>query len=271
MFYNKYKSEILTSLGVVVPLALVALGRYFTANIVLQHFTRNWHYYVIFTVLTYVVYQYVHMRQDPLSLYRKGGNPDFRATLDLGHSLYWYMGMGAEELLRDVNIEEYFVLRRNDNRPIKSLRFLFLNPESKFFTERLKEVDPNGDIHAISHAKKSYLKTLHFSLAALPPDLVQHYEIRYYDLKPIWLLQFFDTKAAQSGIIEPEGFILSLHIPCIHSRFSNQYICRKTNSKNMFDSFYIFFEAVWNSSIPATIVGELPPTSALSDVSEKSE
>jgi len=271
MFYDRYKSEILTSLGVVVPLALVALGRYFTANIILQHFTENWYYYVILTLLAYVSYQIVRNRQHPFSLYTKGGSPDFRATLDLGHSLYWYMGMGAEELLRDVNIEEYFIQRRNSNRPIKSLRFLLLNPESRFFTERLKEVNPHGDINAIAYAKKSYLKTLHFSLAALPPDIAQGYEIRYYDEKPIWLLQFFDTEASQSAAMEPEGVILSIHIPRIHSQFSNQHICRKAHSRHMFDSFLTFFEAVWDRSRPATIVGELPPTSAPSVVSEKSE
>jgi hypothetical protein len=56
--------------------------------------------------------------------------------------------------------------------------------------------------------------------------------------------------------------ILSMHIPRIHSRFSNQYICRKQLNNQLFDSFLRFFEAVWERSEPVTIAGEFTRVSS---------
>jgi hypothetical protein len=246
-FYSEFKNEILAVIGIIVPIALAILAKLLDTNMVLGHFAQSWYFYVIATLATYALYLQLRRKTPPFSLYARGGDPNFKNTLDLGHSLYWYMGMGSEELLRDVALEEYLTRRRDSGRPIKSLRFLFLHPDSPHFIERLREVNPHGDTVAILEAKRSYLRTLRLSLASLPREVLNSCEIRYYDEKPIWLLQFFDAERKESnGQPIPTGVILSMHLRHVHARHSDQFVCRPAGDVHLFESYVSFFEAVWS-------------------------
>jgi len=259
--YRKYNNEILALLGVIAPIAIGAMESVFATNVVINHFSTNWSHYVIVSLLITIYFMYKKATNEknthPLSLY--ASEPiSFKHTLDRAYSVYWYMGMGAEEFIRDINIESYFYLRRKSARPIKELKLLFLHPDSEYFRKRIEEVNEDGDIESIITSKKGYLVALSLALNSLSKDTLHSYEIRFYSEKPVWQLQFYDDECKRGKESTPFGVFVRMHIPYVHSRHCKLYHCAK-DEHYIFEGYLDYFERVWESAMTVEeTVGELP-------------
>jgi hypothetical protein len=258
--YLKYRNEILAILGVITPFVIGALNPLFSSNVVVNHFSINWQYYVITSLLVTIYFMYRKAKTDqynqPLSLYADE-QISFRNILDHSHSVYWYLGMGAEEFLRDIDIERYFLSRRKSDRPIQELKLLFLHPDSEFFRTRISEVNEEGDVDSIITSKKGYLVALDLALNSLSKDSLNKYEIRYYSEKPVWQLQFYDVTNKKGIERTPFGVFIRMHIPFVHSKHCKLYHCAK-DDHHLFEGYLSYFDRVWKASTVSNSPGELP-------------
>lgn len=239
--YGRFRAEILLLAGAGLPFLLRWLAGASDDGVFSSHLETFAPWYFSGAFAIYAAYALWRYRSLPLRFYRKGGDPDFRTVLDSASRRYWYLGMGAEEFLRDIQIESYFSDRALNGNRIEELRILLLDPESEPFNDRLAEVHPQSEVARVAELKRAYLQTLLAGLSALSPEEVGRWEVRFYQEVPIWLLQFVDSKPELKAT---DRCIVSFHLQGRHSRDSRQLVCDDSNP-DCFDAFLKYFESQW--------------------------
>jgi phosphoglycolate phosphatase-like HAD superfamily hydrolase len=162
--------------------------------------------------------------------------------------------MSAEELQRSVSLRDYLIDRSRSGRPVRRLRFLLLHPDSKFFAQRLREVNSDSDLLDLIARKKDIIRTLHHSLRALPAGVISDYQLRFFDEFPIWLIELIDSERPQSN---PDTMELMIHLPGRHSKFSPRYVLTAEDD-SLFPSFVRYYEELWSRSQPMRPDGSFP-------------
>jgi phosphoglycolate phosphatase-like HAD superfamily hydrolase len=263
--YQKYKAELLTFLSILAPLLLATIWSRLTGSGFLTILYHNWLSFASLGLLLVLLIYSIRLHRKFSALSKRSLAPliesddkRYRDILDRTQSVYYLLGMSAEEFQRDVPLAEYFSERVRSGKPIRRLRFLLLHPDSNFFSQRLSEVNPGRELKHMIERKKEIIRSLDSGLRSLPGGTIETVELRFFDSYPIWMLQFYDQKPASTGGHSiPDALELMVHIKGTHSKYSPRYRLTDTDGV-LFNSFLSYFERLWESSLPMTDDGSFP-------------
>jgi phosphoglycolate phosphatase-like HAD superfamily hydrolase len=261
--YQRFREEIVAVLSLLVPIIAGYLYSRVASDQIRAHLATHWASYVMALLLVVAVtYSWVartrlRKARGALDHFAPRDEHRYRNVLDLTDGTYYLLGMSAEEFQRNVPVKDYLLERARTGRPIRELKFLLLHPDSDHFSNRLLEVNPDCNLKALIRRKKEIIRSLYLGLSSLPQGILQSFEIRFFDTYPVWIMEFFRSGKRPAAEASPDGLVLSFHLAGVHSKLSEQYLLRHEES-GLFDSFLIYFQRKWETSLPMTPQGTFP-------------
>lgn len=258
-FYQRRQNEILTTISIIVPLALSLI-----AGISIEDSIANQLPYIILIVgyialgasVLYLQRSRKEVRSHSLSRAPKKAieRHRYRVSLDAATSCYFFLGMSAEEFQREIPIHDYFRERQARSSVPLRVKVLLLHPDSPYFSSKLHDANRDANLSEIVQRKKDIMRTLVHSFSTVPAS-AGTFEVRFYDGPTLWSMQLYDCSAQSGG--SPDTLRIMPQLEGRHGKYSHVYQL-DTSDQELFRPFYWYFTGLWDEALPLAEGGAFP-------------